>query len=208
MIKAVIFDLDGVIVSTDDLHYEAWKTLADKEGIFFSKEINNLLRGVSRKESLEIILKNASKEYTEYEKNEFLVFKNEIYKQLLIQIDETCILPNVMNVLTELKKRKIKIAIGSSSKNAKTILKQIGLIDYFDVISDGTNITKSKPDPEVFVYACNQLGLKNEECCVVEDAISGLIAAKSCGMMTFATGDALHSELKDYKFSELLDVIV
>lgn len=207
MIKAVIFDLDGVIVSTDTLHYKAWKELAERENIEFDEVINNRLRGVSRMESLEIILEKASKKYNDDEKTEMAAYKNSIYAESLNTLTEADILPNVMTVLDTLKSRDVKVAIGSSSRNAKKILKQIGLDNYFDAISDGTNITKSKPDPEVFIKAADMLGLKYEECAVVEDAISGLIAAKAANMLAFATGDAKKSDIKDYLFEELLKVI-
>ena len=205
--RAVIFDLDGVIVSTDNLHYQAWKKMADKEQIYFDEVINNRLRGVSRMASLEMILERATKKYTNEEKIALTEFKNEIYKKLLMTLSEKDILPGVMDILEELKARGIKVGIGSSSRNAKTILKRVGLLHYFDCISDGNNITKSKPDPEVFEKAAEMLGLPNEECAVVEDAHAGIIAAKSAGMIAFAVGDALESTEKDYDFTQILEII-
>ena len=145
MIKAVIFDLDGVIVSTDDCHYEAWKKLADEEGIYFDRKINDRLRGVSRMASLEIVLERSEKTYTEEEKAELAERKNGYYKEFIKKLTPNDILPGVMDNLEELKKNGIKIAIGSSSKNTPIILKQIGLDGYFDAVSDGNNISKSKP---------------------------------------------------------------
>lgn len=207
MIKAVIFDLDGVIVSTDTLHYKAWKELATKENIEFDETINNRLRGISRMESLDIVLEKASKKYADKEKTELAAYKNDIYAASLNTLSKSDILPNVMDVLDTLKKRNIKVAIGSSSKNAKKILKQIGLFTYFDAISDGTNIEKSKPDPEVFLMAADMLGIPYNNCAVVEDAVSGLIAAKAANMVAYATGDAAKSDIKDYLFEELLMTI-
>src|SRR5690554_1035635 len=137
MIKAVIFDLDGVIVSTDDLHYKAWKHMADLEKIDFDKKINHRLRGVSRMESLNIILEKATKKYSDQEKEELASIKNNYYVELLNELTPKDILPNVNEVLRILKDKGIKIAIGSSSKNAKNILNHIELSDMFDVIADG-----------------------------------------------------------------------
>lgn len=206
MIKCVIFDLDGVIVSTDELHYKAWKRMTVKEGIYFDETINHRLRGISRMASLEIILERASKSYNQAEKIELAKYKNNFYRILLEDLTEKDILPGVLEVLEELALRKIKIAIGSSSRNAKVILKNIGLFDKFDAISDGTNITRSKPDPEVFLKAAEMLNVLPANSAVVEDAISGIEAAKNAGMLAFATGDAKSSSIKDYDFEDLLKI--
>lgn len=207
MIKGVIFDLDGVIVSTDHYHYQAWKKMADIEGIYFDETINHRLRGVSRMASLDIILEHADRTYTKEEKTHLAEFKNELYKKSLDQLTANELLPGVMEILETLKKENIAIAIGSSSKNAKKILKKIDLLDYFDAISDGTDISKSKPDPEVFLIAAEKLGLSPYHCAVVEDAHSGIEAAKAAGMLAFATGDAKSSTLKDADFEDLLNYI-
>lgn len=159
-LNAVIFDLDGVICFTDKYHFQAWKKLADEEGIYFDEEINDRLRGVSRMDSLDIILERAFREYTQEEKTQMAARKNESYVHLLDQMSPADLSVEVKDTLDELRKRGYKLAIGSSSKNTKKILKQIGLGDYFDAISDGTNITKSKPDPEVFLKAAEMLGEK------------------------------------------------
>jgi beta-phosphoglucomutase len=163
-LNAVIFDLDGVICFTDKYHFQAWKKLADEEGIYFDEEINDRLRGVSRMDSLDIILERAFREYTQEEKTQMAARKNESYVHLLDQMSPADLSVEVKDTLDELRKRGYKLAIGSSSKNTKKILKQIGLGDYFDAISDGTNITKSKPDPEVFLKAAEMLGEKPENC--------------------------------------------
>ena len=189
-IKAVIFDLDGVIVSTDDCHFEAWKKMADEEGIYFDKQINNRLRGVSRMESLNIVLERAAKEYSEEEKLSLAARKNEYYVEFIHKLTPRDILPGVMDTLRALKDKGVKIAIGSSSKNTPIILKRIGLDNYFDAVSDGNNITNSKPDPEVFLKAAEFLGVKNTDCAIVEDADAGIEAGKRAGMKTFAVGNA------------------
>ncbi len=189
-IKAVIFDLDGVIVSTDDCHYDAWKKMADEEGIYFDKQINNRLRGVSRMESLNIVLERAAKVYSEGEKLSLAARKNEYYVDFIQKLTPDDILPGVMDTLRALKDKGVKIAIGSSSKNTPIILKRIGLDNYFDAVSDGNNITNSKPDPEVFLKAAEFLGVKNTDCAIVEDADAGIEAGKRAGMKTFAVGSA------------------
>lgn len=207
--KGFIFDLDGVIVSTDGLHYLAWKQMADKEGIYFDEEINNRLRGVSRMASLEIILERAHREYSAAEKEALATYKNDVYKELLKSLTSGDILPGVVETLNELRARGYKLAIGSSSKNAPAILKYIGLEGFFDAVSDGNNITHSKPDPEVFIKGALFLGLDCGECYVVEDAKAGVDAGKAGGFTTIALGDAYGYENANYSiqhFSEILDI--
>lgn len=199
-IKAVIFDLDGVIVTTDECHYLAWKKMADNEGIYFDREINNRLRGVSRMESLEIVLERATKSYTDEEKVAIATQKNDYYKESILKLTPDAILEGVMKNLSELKANGIKIAIGSSSKNTPIILKQIGLDGYFDAVSDGNNIKNSKPDPEVFVKAAEMLGIPAEECLVVEDADAGVVAGRAGGMKTLSVNGAKGA---DYEFPNL-----
>ena len=206
-IRAIIFDLDGVICFTDQYHYQAWKEMADAEGIYFDETINGRLRGVSRMESLDIILEKASREYTQEEKEQLAARKNESYVRLLEKMSPDDLSQEVKKTLEILRQRGYKLAIGSSSKNTKKILTQIGLNGYFDAISDGTNITKSKPDPEVFLRAAEFLGEKPEDCYVVEDAYAGIDAAKSAGMQAVGIGIAAGYAAADVKiqsFGELL----
>jgi len=207
--KAFIFDLDGVIVSTDELHYEAWKQTADGERIFFDRKINERLRGVSRMESLDIILERAEKKYSQEEKAQLAESKNRIYRELLKKLTPADRLEGVTETLEQLRKRGYLLAIGSSSKNAPIILEKIGYKDYFDAISDGNNIKKSKPDPEVFLCAADMLGLKPEECFVVEDAEAGIRAAVLGGFVPLGIGGAAHCDgVKKGlgKFSDLLEL--
>lgn len=206
-IKAVIFDLDGVLVTTDELHYQGWKKLADREGIEFDRVINNRLRGVSRMASLEIILEKASRAYTQEEKEEMCTYKNNIYVDLLDSLTEQDVLDNAGDVLAKLHEKGIKVAVGSSSKNSKKILRRIGLIDVFDAIADGTDITHSKPDPEVFLVAARKLGMDPADCAVVEDAFAGIEAAKAAGMTACAVGDAKGSPLADHKMESLGELL-
>ncbi len=208
-VKGLIFDLDGVIVFTDQFHYQAWKKMADEMGIYFDEEINNRLRGVSRMESLSIILKKYDGEELSLEEKEKLAEqKNTYYRNLLKTMTPEDVSDEVRETLEELRKRGYKIAIGSSSQNAKMILNQVRLTDAFDEISDGTNIVRSKPDPEVFLKAADFLGLEPEECAVVEDAYAGIDAAKAGKMTAIAIGDATNynkSDIRLQKFAQLLD---
>jgi beta-phosphoglucomutase len=189
-IKAVIFDLDGVIVSTDEYHFQAWKQLADAWEIPFDRTMNDRLRGVSRMESLEIVLERSARKFSTEEKREMADCKNAAYCELLKTLSPADILPGVVETIRALKERRVKIAIGSSSKNARTILRAVGLEETFDVIADGNHITRSKPDPEVFTIAARQLGVSPEECLVVEDAEAGVEAALAAGMSVLAVGAA------------------
>ncbi|SHO49325.1 beta-phosphoglucomutase [Anaerocolumna xylanovorans] len=206
--KAVIFDLDGVICHTDRYHYLAWKQLADKIGIYFDESINNRLRGVSRMESLEIILEQwKGTSFTEEEKIGLAEEKNAIYKELLKQMTEKDLSIEVKDTLERLRKSGILLSIGSSSKNAGFILERIGLTGFFDAISDGNNITKSKPDPEVFLLAAQYLKTEPGDCLVVEDARAGIDAAAAAGMGSAAIGDALGYSLADYNLKEFKELI-
>lgn len=177
--KGIIFDLDGVICHTDQYHYQAWKKLADKIDVYFDSTINERLRGVSREDSLEIILENSSKIYSQEIKKEFLKIKNDYYKMYLLNMTTDDLSPEVKNTLDALKKKKMKMAIGSSSKNTYFILKQLGLDNYFDAVIDGNAIINSKPNPEVFIKASKALNEK--DCLVVEDAFAGVDAALNGG---------------------------
>ena len=189
-ILGVIFDLDGVIVSTDNCHYLAWQRMADEEGIAFDRTVNERLRGVSRMESLEIILERAAKAYSDEEKLELASRKNAYYVELIGSLTENDILPGALETIQMLKERGVKVAIGSSSRNTPIILKQIGLSDAFDAVADGNAIKHSKPDPEVFLLAASLLKLDPKNCLVVEDADAGIEAGLGGGMRTLGVGSA------------------
>lgn len=189
-VLGVIFDLDGVIVSTDNCHYLAWKKMADEEGIPFDRAINERLRGVSRMESLAIILEKAEKTYTAAEKDALAARKNGYYVELIGSLTPEDMLPGAMDTLRTLREKGIKIAIGSSSRNTPIILRQIGLDTYFDAVADGNAISRSKPDPEVFLLAGSLLGIAPENCLVVEDADAGVEAALAGGMRVLGVGGA------------------
>lgn len=205
--KAIIFDLDGVICHTDKYHYEAWKTVADELGIYFDEIINNRLRGVSRMESFEIILERYDGSMSQEEKVLYTIKKNEVYKELLKNMSPADLSAEVKDTLDKLRENGIKLAIGSSSKNARFILGQLGLGEFFDAISDGNNITNSKPDPEVFVKAVQYVKEDAKDCLVVEDAKAGLEAAIAGGMDCAAIGDAVTSGLATFHLTTFGDLL-
>lgn len=205
MIRGVIFDLDGVIVTTDDCHYRAWKRMADEEGIYFDRSINERLRGVSRMDSLSIILERAGKPYTEAQKEEMAARKNRYYVDLISALTPEDILPGALEVINALKAKGIRVAIGSSSRNTPIILRQIGLSNAFDAVSDGNQITHSKPHPEVFLLAAKLLQLPPAECLVVEDADAGIEAALAGGMKALGVGSAAKNPRATYRAETLAD---
>lgn len=207
-IKGVIFDLDGVIVSTDEYHFQGWKRLANEEGIEFTREDNMRLRGVSRMQSLEFLLEKATRKYTDEEKQEMAARKNSYYRELLQDITPDNILPGAMKIMEELKKRGIKIAVGSSSKNTPRILQRIGLENYFDAVSDGNDIKRGKPDPEVFLIAAERLSRAPQVCLVVEDAKAGIEAALAGKMKAMGVGAAQDDERAHIQVKDMASVTV
>lgn len=208
--KAVIFDLDGVICSTDEQHYRGWQALADRLDIPFSREVNNRFRGVSRMACMDILEEIGGKHYTEEEKVAYATWKNDYYRQLLGEISPADLSMDVKSTLDALRSRGYLLVIGSSSKNTKYILQRLGLEGYFDAISDGTNIVRSKPDPQVFLMAADFISTPYESCLVVEDAIAGVEAAHAAGMKAAAVGDAAEHNCGDYileSFSGLLEIL-
>ena len=189
MKKGFIFDLDGVIVDTAKYHYLAWKKLANELGFEFTQEQNELFKGVSRKRCLEILLAIGKIEATQEQFDTWMIEKNLDYLEFIKNMDESEILPDVPKVLEFLKERNIPIALGSASKNAQPILEKVGLLSYFDTIVDGNNVTKAKPDPEVFLLAAKQLGVDANNCVVFEDAVAGIQAANAAQMTSIGIGD-------------------
>lgn len=206
--QGVIFDLDGVICFTDEYHYLAWKEMADGMGIYFDREINNRLRGVSRMESLEIILERyEGPELTDTEKQALAERKNDLYRTLLGQMSPQDLSSEVKETLDALRKKGMKLAIGSSSKNAPFILERIGLSNYFDAVADGNCITRSKPAPEVFLKAAEYLGLSPEDCLVVEDAVAGAEAGHAGGFAVACVGDASKAGAGDHNLENISQLL-
>ena len=190
-IKAVIFDLDGVLVTTDELHFAAWKALAEELGIHgFTKADNARQRGVSRMASLEVVLEKTDRKFSDKEKAELAEKKNDMYVKSLSRLSRADVLPGVFRFIEYIKSKGIKAAVGSASKNTPLILEKTELADKFDAVSCGLDTTRSKPDPEVFLIAAEKLGIEPKDCAVVEDSDAGVEAAKAGGMYAIAVGAA------------------
>lgn len=208
MKQGIIFDLDGVLVSTDRLHYLAWKRLAEELQITdFTEADNEKQRGVSRMESLEVVLAKGAKHYTEEEKQQLAEQKNEYYKELLETLDEKALLANVPQTLKQLRAEGYKIGIGSVSKNTPVILEKTGIAGLVDEVSCGLDIIKSKPDPEVFLVAAKKLRLAPKQCLVVEDSAAGIEAAKRGGMKSLGVGPYYEALESDYRARSLAETI-
>ncbi len=204
--QGVIFDLDGVICSTDEYHYQAWKALADRLNIPFDRTVNGRLRGVGRMESLEIILEKAGRSYSEAEKQAMADEKNALYRTLLQNMSEADLSVEVRRTLDALRAAGLRLAIGSSSKNTPFILERIGLRSFFDAVADGNGISRSKPDPEVFLKAAEGLGLPPQSCLVVEDASAGVEAAVNGGFDCAAMGEARDDRRAAYHLTSFGDL--
>lgn len=207
MIKAVIFDLDGVLVTTDELHFNAWKALAEELGITgFTKADNARQRGVSRMASLEVVLEKTDKKFTDEEKTALAEKKNDMYVKSLATLSPSDALGGVNEFIEYLRSNGVKTAVGSASKNTPMILDKTNLADKFDAVSCGLDTTKSKPDPEVFLIAAQKLGIEPSECVVIEDSDAGIEAAKAGGMYAVAIGEAEHNLKADIAVATLNDL--
>ena len=206
--QGVIFDLDGVICFTDEYHYLAWKQIAQEIGVYFDREINNRLRGVSRMDSLEIILeKYHGTPLSPEEKTDLATRKNEIYRGLLGNMTPADLPEEVKTTLEALREQGLKLAIGSSSKNAPFILERIGLAEFFDAVADGNCISHSKPHPEVFLKAAEFLHLSPGDCLVVEDAVAGAQAGHAGGFPVACVGDAAQEGAGDYNLQRIGELL-
>lgn len=201
-----IFDLDGVIVDTAKYHYLAWKKLANELGFEFTKEQNELFKGVSRKRCLEILLDIGKVKATEDQFDRWMVEKNEDYLAYIANMDASEILQDVPRVLDFLKKRNVPLALGSASKNAKPILEKVNLLSYFDSIVDGNSVTKAKPDPEVFLIAAKNLDVVPTSCVVFEDAVAGIQAANQAQMISIGIGDPSVLHEATFNFMDFTEI--
>jgi beta-phosphoglucomutase len=206
ILKAVLFDLDGVIVDTAKYHYKAWKWLADRENIYFDEIINERLKGVSRMVSLEILLEKSYKPYTQQEKESMCTLKNNQYLKMIEVLTPEDILEGVVDFLKELKSNGIKTAVCSASKSAKYIVDRLQLNAYFDWIVDGNDVTRPKPDPEVFEIGYTKLGCRSQESIVVEDAFAGIEAAQILGIKTVGIGDIKNLSNADLLFKNIKEI--
>ncbi|MDJ0752720.1 MAG: beta-phosphoglucomutase [Ardenticatenaceae bacterium] len=205
-IKAFILDLDGVVTDTAEYHFQAWKRLADEENVPFTRQDNEKLRGVSRRRSLELLLGEHRSRYTEEQIEEMMARKNSYYQELLQEISEKDFLPGARQLLDDLKKHGLKVAIGSGSKNTRTVLTRLGILNFFDGISDGYSVTRAKPAPDVFVYAAGSVGVPAENCVVVEDAEVGVEAAIAGGMIAVGIGPKERIGQAHYCYENTADI--
>lgn len=206
--KAFIFDLDGVIVDTAKYHFLAWKKLAGTIGIDFTEHQNEQLKGVSRVKSLEKILAWGNKSISDAEFTRLMGFKNDDYLTYIDKMDEEEILPDVTKTLDFLREKKQHIALGSASKNARMILEKVNILEKFDVIVDGNDVTKGKPDPEVFLKAAQHLNVPPEHCIVFEDAVAGIQAANNAQMISIGIGDKDTLHEADYVFTDFTEMSI
>jgi len=197
-IKACLFDLDGVVVDTARYHYMAWKKIADEFGFDFSEQDNERLKGVSRMESLDILLEIGNIKADLAAREELAARKNKLYVSYISKMTPDEILPGVIAFLDELHKAGILIALGSASKNALSILDKINIAQKFDAVIDGNKVSKAKPDPEVFLKGAAELGMKPEDCLVFEDAQAGIDAARNGGMYIIGIGKPENLKNADY----------
>lgn len=204
--KSIIFDLDGVIVDTAKFHFYAWRNLAKKLAIDFDEKDNEQLKGVSRIESLKKILEWGNKSISDEQFEQLMHEKNEEYLSYVDQMTPDDILPGVMPTLNFLKEQNVKMALGSASKNARRILANVELDDFFDAIVDGLTVSKAKPDPEVFLKGAEFLGAKPEDCLVFEDSIAGIEAANRGNMLSIGIGDAQTLNKASYCFRDFTEI--
>lgn len=204
--KGFIFDLDGVIVDTAKYHFLAWKNLANSIGIDFTELQNEQLKGVSRVKSLEKILKWGGKEISENQFTDLMQQKNDDYLSHIAKMNAQEILPDVCRVLDFLTEEKQGIALGSASKNARMILKKVNLIEQFDAIVDGNDVTKGKPNPEVFLNASKELKVQTNNCIVFEDSVAGIQAANAANMISIGIGDVTVLHEADYIFKDFTEI--
>lgn len=206
MKKAFLFDLDGVIVDTAKYHFLAWQKIAQSLHINFTLEHNELLKGVSRVRSLEIILALGNVQASQEDKDQWLIQKNEDYLSYLVDMDESEILPGVLKILQLLKEKNQGIALGSASKNARPILEKTGIISYFDVIVDGNDVSNAKPDPEVFLKAAQLLKIEPHNAIVFEDSVAGIQAANIAEMMSIGIGEETILHEADFIFNDFTQI--
>jgi len=206
MHKGFIFDLDGVIVDTAKFHYLAWRKLANNFGFDITEDQNEQLKGISRVKSLEIILEWGKVNLSQDEFMEQMALKNDNYLSYISTMTKKALLPGVSNVIDYLSENNIPFALGSASKNARIILEKTGLIQKFDAVVDGNDVTKAKPNPEVFLIAASQLKLEPENCIVFEDSVAGIQAANTAEMISVGIGEKDILNEADFIFSDFNEI--
>ncbi len=204
MIKAFIFDLDGVLTDTAEYHYLAWKRLAEEEGLEFTRDDNEKLRGVSRRASLELILKGRA--IPEEKVQEMMDRKNGYYRDFIKTVSEKDLLPGAIELLDRLKDMNYRLALASASKNAPVVVERLGIVRYFEVVADGSSVEKTKPAPDLFLYVADKMNLPPAECLVVEDAEAGVEAARAAGMATIGIGPRERVGAADFVYRSVADI--
>jgi len=206
MIHAFILDLDGVITDTAEYHYLAWKRLADENDVHFDRSVNENLRGISRRKSLEILLGNQIDRFSEADIAEMMETKNGYYREMLTSITPADFLPGAEELLKNIRKRDLKVAIGSASRNTPMVLKKLGIADFFDAVSDGHSVVRAKPAPDVFVFAAGAMKIPVEFCAVIEDAAAGVEAANTAGMVSIGVGPKDRVGHARYRYDTTADI--
>lgn len=205
-IEAVIFDLDGIVTDTAELHYKSWKIPLKDENIYFSKKENDNLRGLSRKDSIKTIEKIKNKNFSQEKKEMIMKRKNELYQKYITEIDKDYMIDGIYDLLLKLKNKNYKLAVASASRNAKLVIKSLGIDHFFGVIADGNSVKKSKPAPDIFLYAAKKIGVKAENSIVIEDSEAGIEAAHKAGMKVVGVGSKERIQKADYCYKRIKEI--
>ncbi len=200
-IRAFIFDLDGVLTDTAELHFQAWKRLADEEGVAFTREDNERLRGVSRRQSLEYLLRGRS--VSEDQVQALMARKNDYYRQMIQRLTPNDLLPGAGGLVAEIRQAGLKIVIASASRNAKEVIERLDIASQVDAVSDGYSVERQRPAPDLFLHAAGLLGVPPGQCVVVDDAAAGVEAARAAGMSVVGLGPVARVGSADAVFADL-----
>lgn len=203
VIRAVIFDLEGVLVSTEKSHFRAWKQMTKEQGLPFDEEVFQKIRGSGRMDALDIILKTARRNYSPAEKFALTAHKNDLYMEEISQLTKEDMLPGALDTILSLREMGVKIGVASSSKNCVAILKKLGIWRMIDAVADGNDVVHPEPDPEVYLLCAAKLQVAPEKCLVVEDTLNGIAAANSAGMYTLAVGEAANDKSAGMRAKDL-----
>lgn len=205
-IEAIIFDLDGIVTDTAELHYKSWKISLEDENIYFSKEENDNLRGLSRRESIKTIAKIKNKNFSTKKEEMIMKRKNDLYQKFINEIDKEYLIDGIYELLLNLKEKQYKLAVASASRNAKLVIKSLGLEDFFEIIADGNSVKSSKPAPDIFLFVVNKIGIKAENSIVIEDSEAGIEAAHKAGMKVVGVGPKERIAKADYCYKRVKDI--
>ena len=205
-LKAIIFDLDGVVTDTAEYHYKSWELPLKEEGIDFTEKENEKLRGLSRRDSVKTIAQTKDVVFTEKKENEIMEKKNQYYQEIIEDLNKNDMIDGIYEILVELKNKNYKMAVASASRNAKQVIKSLDLDNFFEVIADGNSVNKSKPAPDLFLFTAKKMGFKPEECLVVEDSKAGVKGAKEAGMKVIGIGPKERIGEADYCYKKVSDI--